>query len=66
MSRKASLTNEQVFVVRNDVFKKSLKEYIALLKVSAPTIIAAKKARPPYNEPFTKEFEDAMVAKYFN
>lgn len=66
MGRRALLSNEQVFVLRNDALKQTLKQYGDEFKVSIPTLITAKKGRPPYNVEFTKEFEDAMVAKYFN
>lgn len=66
MARKAVLNNEQVFVLRNNPFHWKLKEFVTEFKTSVPTLINAKKGRPPYDQPFTKEFEDEMVSKYYN
>lgn len=67
MGRVAVLSDEQVFVLRNDALKQTLKQYADNFGVSIPTMIAAKKGRGPYAATFfTKEFEDAMVKKYFN
>lgn len=66
MPRVAVLSNEQVFMLRNDVLNVPLKHYSQEFGVSVPTLIKAKKGRKPYHEQFTKEFEDAMVQKYFN
>jgi len=65
MGRKAILNDEQVFIVRNDAKKQGLKGYAADFGVSIPTLVNAKKGRAPYDKAFTKEFEDAMVEKYF-
>jgi hypothetical protein len=66
MPRRAVLNDEQVFLVRNNPYDKKLKEFSADFGVSVPTIINAKKGREPYGKPFSKEFEDAMVAKHFH
>lgn len=66
MGRRALLNDEQVFLLRNNPNGLMLKEFADVLKVSIPTLINAKKGRVPYDKPFTKEFEDAMVAKYFH
>lgn len=66
MARKASLTAEQVFMVRNDVLEVPLKKYAEVFKVSPLTLHKAKKGLKPYDFEFKKEFEDEMVKKYFD
>ena len=66
MGRAAVLSNEQVFMIANDTKKQSLKDYAKDFGVSVPTVINAKKGRPPYDQPWTREFDQEMVSKHMD
>lgn len=64
--RKPKLTNEQVWMLRNDVKNQGVKEYAAEFGVSLPTAYAAKRGKAPYDRVvFTRDFENIMQEKYF-
>lgn len=65
MGRQIKLNPEEVWMLRNDVFPKTLAEWASYLDVSVPVIIAARKCRAPYDKvTFSQEFVNQMMEKY--
>lgn len=66
MPRKAVLTEAEVWIVRNQAFPKTVREWAEHLGVSLPTLMNAKHGRKPYDYTFTEDFHAQMVQKYSN